>query len=182
MCSAKGRVRFAPESDAECVHLSVRYGPTVSACWSDRPVTLAPGRARFAIRPAPTGSDCAANTIGMVLVACFAARTGAEPHVTMTSTLSLTNSAAISANRLLLPSAQRYSMATVRPSIQPSSRSRLENAVTHWVATEDEAAPKKPMVGSFPACYAREASGQHVAEPAMTLMKSRRLMPPPRAK
>jgi hypothetical protein len=38
-------------------------------------------------------------------------------------------------------------MATVRPSIQPSSRSRFTNAVTHWLVAEGEAAPKNPMVG-----------------------------------
>ncbi|MGC2690188.1 MAG: hypothetical protein WA375_21720, partial [Pseudolabrys sp.] len=27
MCSAKGHVCFTPESDAECVHSNVRYGP-----------------------------------------------------------------------------------------------------------------------------------------------------------
>jgi hypothetical protein len=27
MCSAKGHVRFSPESDAECVHSNFRYGP-----------------------------------------------------------------------------------------------------------------------------------------------------------
>jgi hypothetical protein len=68
---------------------------------------LPPGRAKLAITPAPTGSVCAANTIGMVVVACFAAMTGADAHVTMTSTLSPTNSAAISAKRSLRPSAQR---------------------------------------------------------------------------
>src|SRR5262245_52978222 len=46
------------------------------------------------------------------------------PTVTITSTLSRTNSAAISPKRSGLPSAQRYSIARVRPSIQPSSRSR----------------------------------------------------------
>ena len=51
--------------------------------------------------------------------------------VTMTSTLSRTNSAAISAMRSLRPSAQRYSIATVRPSIQPSSRSRCTKASVH---------------------------------------------------
>ena len=40
-------------------------------------------------------------------------RDAAAPAVTMTSTLSRTNSAAISAKRSLRPSAQRYSIATV---------------------------------------------------------------------
>ena len=69
----------------------------------------------------------------MTDVACFAAMTGAVPDVTMTSTLSRTNSAAISAKRSLRPSAQRYSIAMVRPSIQPSSRSRCTKAAIHWL-------------------------------------------------
>ena len=58
----------------------------------------------------------------------------AVPDVTMTSTLSRTNSAAISAKRSLRPSAQRYSIATVRPSIQPSSRSRCTKAASPWAS------------------------------------------------
>jgi len=69
--------------------------PAVSVCWIDMPVTLPPGRARLATTPAPTGSICAANTIGISVVACFAASTGADAQVTITSTLSPTNSAAI---------------------------------------------------------------------------------------
>src|SRR5205823_7443069 len=38
--------------------------PARSVPWSDRPVTLSPGRPRLATRPAPTGSPAAANTIG----------------------------------------------------------------------------------------------------------------------
>jgi hypothetical protein len=72
------------------------------------------------------GSPAAANTIGMTDVACLAARTGGVLCVRMTSTLSRTNSAAISAKRSLRPSAQRTSIATLRPSTQPSSRIRCK--------------------------------------------------------
>ena len=41
-----------------------------------RPVTLPPGRARLATSPAPSGSPATAKTIGMVEVACLAARVG----------------------------------------------------------------------------------------------------------
>jgi hypothetical protein len=44
----------------------------------------------------PTGSPAAAKTIGITDVACFAVTIAAAPVVTMTSTLSRTNSAAIS--------------------------------------------------------------------------------------
>src|SRR4029077_5546075 len=46
----------------------------------------------------------------------------AKLFVTMTSTLRRTNSSAISTLRSGRPSDQRYSIAMVRPSIQPSSR------------------------------------------------------------
>ena len=32
ICSAKGHVRFTPESDAECVHSNVRYRPIANSC------------------------------------------------------------------------------------------------------------------------------------------------------
>jgi len=56
----------------------------------------APGRARLATMPVPIGSLATVNTMGMVDVTCFAAGM-ASPDVTMTSTLSPTSSAAISA-------------------------------------------------------------------------------------
>ena len=136
-------------------------------------MTLPPGRARLATKPLPTGSPATANTIGMTDVACFAATT-AVPAVTMTSTLSRTNSAAISAKRSLRPSAQRYSIATVRPSIQPSSRSRCTKAAVHGPQAEGVAAPKNPMVGSFAGCCARAASGHAAAAPPSSVMNSRR--------
>jgi hypothetical protein len=77
----------------------------------DRPVTLPPGRARLVIRPLPTGSSTSAKTIGTTDDACFAA-TAAFPPVTMTSTLSRMNSAAISAKRSARPSAQRFWIAS----------------------------------------------------------------------
>ena len=94
-------------------------------------MTLPPGRARFATRPAPTGSPAAAKTIGMAEVARLAARVGGVEYVTMTSTLRRTNSAAISAARSLRPSVQRYSIATVLPSVQPSSCSRRAKVAAH---------------------------------------------------
>ena len=88
------------------------------------------------------------------------------PAVTMTSTLSRTNSAAISAKRSLRPSAQRYSIATVRPSIQPSSRSRCTKAAVHGSELEGVLAPRNPMVGSLPAAARapRAASSRRAAE------------------
>jgi len=42
---------------------------------------------------------------------------------------------------------RRYSIATVRPSVQPSSRSRFSKAATRWLSIEG-LAPKNPIVGS----------------------------------
>src|SRR5262249_8427821 len=154
--------------------------PARSGVRTDRPVTLPPGRARLATRPVPTGSPITADTIGISAVACFAATTGGVAYVTITSTLSRTNSAAISARFSYRPSAQRYSIATVRPSIQPSSRNRCTKAVTHRFMATDVLVPKNPMVGGF-GCCARAASG-HVAALPSRVMNSRRFMcgwPPP---
>src|SRR6516164_301983 len=47
--------------------------------WTENPVTFPPGRARLAIKPPPTGSVAAANTIGMARVTSSRARTQAQP-------------------------------------------------------------------------------------------------------
>jgi hypothetical protein len=108
----------------------------------------------------------------MIDVACFAAITCGVPYVTITSTLSRTNSVAISANRSARPSAQRYSIAKVRPSIQPNWRSRCRKAAIHWTWAEGVVGPKNPMVGSLPA-WARAPSG-HAAAPPSAAINSRR--------
>ena len=75
-------------------------------------VIFPPGRARLAINPLPTGSRTLVITIGIVLVACWAARvTPFPPAATIISTLRRANSAARSGNRSIFPSANRYSMA-----------------------------------------------------------------------
>src|SRR5215510_3817744 len=137
--------------------------PATSACCSDRPVMLPPGRPKLAMRPAPTGSAAVANTIGIVAVAFFASEAIGVPEVTIISTLRRTNSAAIAAARVLRPSAQRTSIATVGPSIQPSSRSRRTNAANSSPCDEGVPAPRKPMIGGFPACRAGAASAPGAA-------------------
>ena len=138
---------------------------------------MPPGRASEATRLLPTGSPAAAKTIGMTEVACFAAMTAAVPPVKIISTFSRTNSVAISAMRSARPSPHRYSIATVRPSIHPSSRKRCTNAAVHWLCIEAVFAPKYPIVGSLPACCARAMSG-HAAAPQAAEMNSRRLIRP----
>jgi hypothetical protein len=148
-----------------------------SVTWVDRPVILPPGRARLATRPSPTGSRPSANTMGMADVARLSAGT-AVPAVTMTSGLRRTSSLAISTSRSLRPSAQRYSSATVWPSIQPSSRSRCTRAAVHGAHTDGDVVPTIPMVGSFPVPCAVAAIGHATAAPPSAVMNSRRLIGP----
>ncbi|MGY3123914.1 hypothetical protein ACVWXQ_007851 [Bradyrhizobium sp. S3.14.4] len=103
-------------------------------------------------------------------VARFTARVGDPPTVTMTFTLSRTNSVAISLERSVCPSAERYSIATVRPAIQPSSRNRSSKS---WA---DQAGPKNPMMGSFLVCSARAGLGPITAATPTSVMNSRRLI------
>jgi hypothetical protein len=63
-----------------------------------------------------------------------------------------------------------------RIALQPSCCSRCTNAAVHGLQSAAELEPRKPMVGSFPACCARAASGHMAAAPPKMLMKSRRLM------
>src|SRR5262249_45523928 len=73
---------------------------------------VAAGRLKLATKPCLTGSLLTA-TIGMVAVACLAARaeTG-PPNEAITATRAWTNSAASSGNRGYTPSAQRNEMCT----------------------------------------------------------------------
>jgi hypothetical protein len=63
------------------------------------PVTFPPGRARLATRPDATASPLVVMTIGIVVVACLAARTLAVPPVRMRSTLRRTSSDARAGSR-----------------------------------------------------------------------------------
>jgi hypothetical protein len=58
------------------------------------PVRFPPGRAKLSTSPAATGSATAVNTIGIWVVARFAACAWGVPKATMTSTLSWTSSEA----------------------------------------------------------------------------------------
>src|SRR5262249_34681718 len=94
---------------------------------------------------------------------------------TITSTFRRTNSAAIAAKSSVRPSAQRYSIAKLRPSVQPNSRRRCTKAAVHALQLACVLTPKKPMVGSLAGCCALAASG-HAAAPPMSVMNSRRFM------
>ena len=86
------------------------------------PVRLPAGRFKPLTRPAFTGSPPAAKTIGMLDVAAFAASPdGSPPVATITSTCCRAKSVASSGSRSYLPSAQRYSIVTLRPTLNPPS-------------------------------------------------------------
>ena len=120
----------------------------------ESPVTLPPGRARLATRPAPTGSPALAITMGMVVVAFLAANAGGVPVTTIRSTLRRTKSAASSGRRSGFCSANRYSMVIFFPSIHPSLLSSCRNASTRTALPEAVLASRKPMRKIFPACCA----------------------------
>src|SRR5260370_30237257 len=52
-----------------------------SAARKEHPVMFPPGRARFVTIPLPTGSPMTPMTMGVVVVACFAASTASVPQV-----------------------------------------------------------------------------------------------------
>ena len=107
------------------------------------PVTLPPGRARVAIRPDPTGSDTAKNTIGMDEVARFAATAAGDAQARIRSTRLAASSAASAGSASKLPSAQRTSSARLLPSTWPSARSCSRTAASNSGGGALE--PRKPM-------------------------------------
>src|SRR5579872_5020892 len=139
---------------------------------------LPPGRAKLETRPVSTGAPAVANTIGITDVACFAARVGGVLWVRIMLTLRWTNSAAIAAKRSVCPSAQRYSMMTLRPSVQPSSPSRCTKAAVIRLCAAALSTPINPMTGTA-GCWARTAKGNAVTVPPTSVMNSRRLIASP---
>src|SRR6516164_94159 len=93
----------------------------------------------------------------------------------MTSTFWRRNSEAISLTRLELLSVQRYSIAAVSPSIQPSSCRRATKAAAHGfhIVAFD---PRTPMRRGLLTCWAYAAIGHAPIRPQTTLMNSRRFM------
>jgi len=55
--------------------------PLNSSASVEKPLTFAPGRAKLATRPVRTGSPTPANTMGIVVVALFAASAAGVLHV-----------------------------------------------------------------------------------------------------
>jgi len=98
-----------------------------------KPVALPPGRARFATKPAPTGSTACANTIGTVRVACSKGVAAGMPLAKTTSGESATNSAACLRKLSASPPPQRRSIRTLRPTAQPASCNRRETRLSFRV-------------------------------------------------
>ena len=145
------------------------------------PVRLLPGRARFAAKPDPIGSETPRKTIGIVLVwRCNAAVTGVDT-ARMTSGCSATSSSFASGwYRSASAAAKRCSMWTVRPSTQPKLASPSRNfanwlflSLSSWAVSSNT-----PIRRIRSPCCARAASGHAAAEPPINEMKSRRLMCP----
>jgi len=91
--------------------------PTRSGLIRDSPVTFPPGRAGWRRGPSPPQSPDSAMTMGMVVVACMAARVAGTPDaVTMTSTGSRTNSTASAGSWSSWPSASRRAKTRFCPS------------------------------------------------------------------
>src|SRR5262249_22990683 len=95
-------------------------------------VALPPGLLRLATRPAWTGSDPLANTMGIVAVAAFAAKAEGLSVATSIATCRRTSSAARTGKRSSWPSAKRYSIAMFRSTAKPDPLQRLQERHTYW--------------------------------------------------
>ncbi len=136
--------------------------PSSSGPWILSPVIFFPGRAKLSTRPVATGSATAKKTIGIVLVAFWAAWTAEAEAVMITSTLRPTSSAASSGSRSSFPSAYRYSKAMFFPSTYPCSRRPLRNTPMRGETDAAEDATRTPIRETLPACCASATSGASV--------------------
>jgi hypothetical protein len=144
----------------------------------DRPVMLPPGRASEATRPLPIGSSAVVKTIGMLDVACFAAIAASVPAPTMTSDLSGQTRPRSRHSARRVPRPNGDSIATVWPSIQPSSPSRRTNASTRarWLAAVPP--PNQPITGMAGCCARARLTLTASSRPPVpsSAMNSRRFM------
>jgi hypothetical protein len=111
------------------------------------PVVLPAGRLKLATRPRCTGSTATLKTIGMVAVAFFAAIAAFNPYATSNAARSPTSSAARDGRGSLLPSPNRYSIATFRPTTKPCWSNPSRNAVRSGVSASAEPWLRYPMTG-----------------------------------
>src|SRR5262249_36350761 len=131
-------------------------------------------RAMLRTMPAPTGSGTCTNTIGTSRVTCCNAYMLA-PLARMTSGASATNSAAYLRKSSASPAPQRYSIRTLRPTVQPNSCRPCRNAALRACPSASSAArfTSTPIRRIRSPCCARAASGHTTAAPPSSVMKSR---------
>jgi len=159
MASLRRSRRFAFNSrPARCVH----------------PVMLPLGCAKRGTRPLPTGSATNPITMGIVVVACLAARAAGVAEAKMRSTLRLTRPTASSRRRSCFPSASRTSMAMFRPSTQPSWRSPSRNASKCGEPEAADPNSKYPIRNVFEGGCASAASDVARRLPPIPAMNARR--------
>ena len=141
----------------------------------ESPVTLPPGRARLATKPAPTGSPALVITIGIVVVALLAANAGrsrCDHDQINLETNQLRRKLTLGGHSF--SSANRYSMLIFFPSIHPSLLSSCRNASTRTAIPEAVLGSRKPMRKTFPACCAsaNEQSAKSIALSAKATARS----------
>jgi hypothetical protein len=138
------------------------------------PVALPPGRFRLATKPCATGS-LMAKTIGIVVVASFAASAAAVlTGVAIKETRRRTRSAISAGRSSYRPSSQLYSILTFWPSAYPACPSPFRNAALFPADASADAPVTKPITG-IAGCCACAAAG-HRAAPPTKVMNSRRRM------
>src|SRR5262249_33783721 len=153
-----------------------KFFPDISGdTWLDNPVMFPPGDPRLSTILNPIGSKTLTITIGIVLVASFAATALFVPEATISLTLSRTSSAASSYDRAITPSAKRRSIAMFSPSTKPCSRSPSRNDFPTGSVEIVGSFAKKPIRRRFAPCCARTVSG-HATAPPSSVMNWRRLL------
>src|SRR4029450_13194659 len=121
------------------------------------------------------GSAVPVITIGIVRVACWAARIAVGPAATTTSTGSRTKSAANSGSRSGFPSAHRHSIAMDCPSTQPSSWSPGQNPSKKAPRSAGDVDASTPIRGTLPRGCALAKSGATRMARARVRMRPRTL-------
>jgi len=116
----------------------------------------------------------------MVVVAACKIRAAGGLSTRIKSTLRPTRSEAIAASLLGSPPVLRETNA-ICSSRKPAALSPERAAATRGATPDSAPGYKKPIWKIFAYCCARAASGHAVAEPAITLMKSRRRIAFPKA-
>ena len=145
------------------------------------PVTLPPGRLRLATSPSSTGSAAVSKTIGMVVVAAFAASAAGvgRPRQSQSPDAERDRPPAPAVDRFGPPPSDIRSPRSGHRRSRP--RSALGRKAVRWprVIWAEAARLRNPITGSA-GCCARAASGQAAAAPPNSAMNSRRLIRSPR--